>query len=1083
MTTTNRQYSSEALNAIREKLANTSGPEYWRSLDELAQTDTFKEYIHNEFPEHASAPLNNVTRRNFLQVMGATLAFAGVTTGCARQPNETIHPYVKMPEELVPGKPRFYATTFVQDGYANGVIVENHMGRPTKIEGLPEHPSTAGGADSQTQASILDLFDPDRLTTVTKNGNIKKWDNFVAEARAALADYSLNDGAGVAILTETITSPTLAAQLQQLKEMYPKAGWYQFSPTSRDNAKDGSKLAFGEVADVIFDFTKAKRIVSLDSDFLDSGPGHMRYSADFSKARDVVDDDAPSGASANHGEDAAEGGSESESDDVHSDAVDPNFHSALPRMYAFESSSNIVGASADHRWPLRPSQIEAVARLLAARLGGGSVDEEALDLPANVKEAVGVIVTDLLEHEGESLVVVGDHQPAAVHALGHVINNVLGNVGETVNYIDPVEANPVNQVAQLQELVSNMDAGDVKFLVIIDANPVYTAPADLNFLEALEKVPLRAKLGRYQDETATYCHWQIPGLHYMETWGDARGHDGTVSVIQKQVEPLYGGKSASQLLSALLDESERSDYDILRDYWMGVANSETFESDWVQALSAGFVAGTATALTRPPLRENAIPAYQPTSLGEDELEVVFLPDPCIGDGTYSNNAWLQELPKPMSKLTWDNAVVIGYSTALHLNLKNEDLVEVSVNGRTVQGPVWVQPGQASNTVTLHQGFGRESVGLVGVSTEDYPLGFNAYQVQTSDAPTIGSGVKLTNLGKTYPLARTEQHYNMEGRDLVRHFTHAEYDAHPDWVVQGRDHDHHVPGYEETMLKPDEKKWDGYAWGMTIDLNKCTGCNACITACQSENIIPVVGKTEVMKGREMHWIRVDRYFSAKRAGLKYGVGEKGKSEDTLEELDNPTVYYQPVPCQQCENASCELVCPVSATVHSKEGLNDMVYNRCIGTRYCSNNCPYKVRRFNFYHYSRTPLGSRGDRVKMYNPKQTHIFPDSLKPMRNPDVTVRTRGVMEKCTYCVQRINLARIDSKISGDAIPDGRIQMACQQACPSKAIEFGDINNHDSIVTHKKQLKRNYSILGELNTKPRTTYLARLTNPNPEIMA
>ena len=828
-------------------------------------------------------------------------------------------------------------------------------------------------------------------------------------------------------------------------------------------------------------------VVALDSDFLEKGPAHVRYAADYAARRDVKDFDAPH--EGGHGEDASE------------ETVAHDFHPKMSRTYAFESSPTLIGAMADHKFPVRPSQIEAIARALADKLGVNALPGGDSGLTDRELAWVDAVANDLRHAKGHSIVVAGSHQPAAVHALAHEINKVLSNVGATVSYIEPVEANPVNHQDSLRTLVDDMNAGHVTFLLVAgNVNPVYSAPVDFGFEEAYRKVPLRARLSRYADETGVLSQWQLPELHTLEHWGDARGHDGTVALVQPQIAPLYGGHTLGEILSNLIDETPQTNYEITQAHWKGQWGEAGFDNAWKKALSNGVVSKSAAKAKRVSAKSGASGAFTKVNAPEEgELEVVFIDDPSIGDGSFSNNAWLQEVPKPLTKITWDNAVLIGYSTAQAMGLKNEDLVEVKYDGRTIKGPVWVQPGHAVNTVTLHLGYGRTSIGKVAIASHNY-LGFNAYALRTSDTGFSGKAT-IKKLGGTYPLARTEEHYNMEGRGMVRHVPEKKYTANPGIVLHGEDHQYHNPTESETMMNTEEKKWEGEyrnRWAMTIDLNKCTGCNACIVACQSENIIPVVGKDEVRKGREMQWIRIDRYFYADREKaipfLDAGDNPRVKSLNAMSKeernaaLDNPTIYFQPVPCMQCENALCEIVCPVGATQHSREGLNDMVYNRCIGTRYCSNNCPYKVRRFNFFNYGRTPLGSRGDRahngegVKAgFSPY--HVHPESLKPMRNPDVTLRTRGVMEKCTYCVQRINHARINAKNDGREILDGEVVMACQQACPSSAIEFGNLNDTDSAIVGRKNSARNYSILADLNTRARTTYLAKITNPNSELNA
>lgn len=1117
MTTENdTTYLAEDMDAIRDRLANTSGPEYWRSLEEVAQTDTFKSYISNEFHMDADSgqALGAVSRRNFLQVMGASLALAGVTAGCARQPDETIHPYVKAPEEFIPGKPTYFASNFVNGGYANGVLVESHMGRPTKIEGLPGHPASLGRTDAQTQASVLDMYDPDRSKIVLKTGNLASWDAFVADARAKIDDARPNGGAGVRLLTGSITSPLEAAKIAQFLAANPNAQWHRYEAFGRDNERAGAKMAFGKYLDTLLHFDKADVVVSFDSDAFEKGPGSVRYTADFAARRAVEDFDKPA-------EDAHHEAPSEATEETHEE-----FHAKLNRTYVFESSPTLLGAMADHRFPFRPSQIEDVARALADTVGvDGALPSGDFGLNAKQLAWVAAVAKDLNANKKGSIITVGSGQSPAVHALGHAINERLQNVGTTVTYIDPVESSPVDQLESLKSLVADMNAGSVSLLLILgDVNPVYSAPADLEFSAALDKVETRARLSRYVDETSKRCQWQLPELHYLESWGDARAFDGTVSLTQPLIAPLYGGKSRVELLSALVDEAELTAFEMLQAHCKTAWNLDDaatkFENKWRAVLSMGIVDDTAEQAVRPApsVRSGAAGSYTKAEAPKSKaVEVVFMADPSVGDGTFSNNAWLQEVPNPLTKLTWDNVVLVGYSTAKSLGLENEMEVEVSLGGRKVTGAVWIQPGHASDTITLHAGYGRTSMGKVCEVSKGY-LGFNAYSLRASDH-TFSNHATIKPLGSKYHLARTEEHYNMEGRGLVRHITEEKFTAHPAWVVKGEHHEFHDPAEDETLMKVAEKtEWNHtgknrHAWAMTIDLNQCTGCNACIIACQSENIIPVVGKDEVRRGREMQWIRLDRYYYSGREKAIPFFGDNATNalnrktdEDLNHTLDNPTTYFQPVPCMQCENALCEVVCPVGATMHSREGLNDMVYNRCIGTRYCSNNCPYKVRRFNFFNYTRTPLGSRGDRgwsnqgvktllgdgLSSFKFEPTHINPESLKPMRNPDVTVRTRGVMEKCTYCVQRINAARIEAKKADQQVTDGKditkeneiiAITACEQACPAGAITFGNMLDEHSKVSRNRASARNYSLLADLNTKPRTTYLAKITNPNPEITA
>lgn len=983
------------LSAIRERLAQNKGRDYWRSLNELADTDEFRNYLHREFPEGASEWGDAVGRRKFLQVMGASLAFAGLTS-CTRQPPEKIVPYVRAPEQLIPGKPLFFASALSQGGFARGVLVESHAGRPTKIEGNPVHPATPregdatfGPVDAITQAQILDLYDPDRTQVPVANGRASTWTRFSAALATEVAKLDLDRGAGLRLLTETVTSPVLTAQIRTLLDKYPNARWHQFEPGTRDNVREGARMAFGEVVETQYHFDRAKRILSLDADFTACGAASVRHARHFALGRRVVD------------------GQKAE----------------MNRLYVVESTPSNTGAVADHRLPLKASQIEGFARAVAVALG---IDAQGGDA-AGRDAWLAALVKDLQAHRGASLAIAGDHQPPAVHALAHALNDALGNVGKTVTYTDPVESEPTNQYASLKDLAVDMAEGRVSTLVVLGGNPVYNAPADLNFADAYQKVATRIHLGQSQNETARLSHWHLPEAHALEAWGDARAFDGTVSIVQPLIEPLYGGKSSVELVAMMLGDG-RANYDRVKEYWQGQYKGRDFETAWQTWLHDGIVPDTALPVRSARMTGNF---GAPMPVGEG-LEVSFRLDATMGDGRYANNGWLQELPKPHTRLTWDNAALIAPATAEAMGLQNGDVVTLTANGRSVRAPVWIAPGHPADAVTLHLGFGRTAAGRVGDG-----VGFNAYALQTSDAPWRVAGASISKTGQTHDLACTQDHHSMEGRALVRSGTVDEYEKNPHFVHEMG----HDPGPDANFFDGIHDN-EGKAWGMAIDLNACNGCNACTAACQAENNIPVVGKDQVLNGREMHWIRIDRYY-------------KG-------DLDNPELHNQPVPCMQCENAPCELVCPVGATVHSAEGLNDMAYNRCVGTRYCSNNCPYKVRRFNFLHYTdeETP---------------------SFKLQRNPNVTVRGRGVMEKCTYCVQRISAARIEAKVDDRALKDGDITTACQGACPTDAIAFGDIKDPDSRVAKLKAQQRNYGILTELNTKPRTTYLARLTNPNPEI--
>jgi MoCo/4Fe-4S cofactor protein with predicted Tat translocation signal len=990
---------------VEQQLNETKGPEYWRSLEELAGSPEFQDMLHREFPKGASEWLDSVSRRGFLQLMGASLAMAGMT-GCTKLPLQEIVPYVRQPEQVIPGVAMYYATAFTLSGYANPLLVESHLGRPTKIEGNNLHPASLGGTDIFAQASILGMYDPDRSQAITHLGDVASWAEFVTGIKGPLAVQKALGGAGIRILTQTISSPTFKDQMQAFLAMYPKAKWHVYEPVNRDNVFEGAKLAFGEPVETRYDFSKAEVIVSLDADFLSAGfPGNVRYIRDFAKKR--------------------------------------NPDAEMSRLYAVEGNPSATGVKADHRLSLRAVEIEGFTRSLASALGVNADGASSSEYQAKF---VRTVAEELQKHKGASVIIAGDHQPPAVHALAHAMNAALGNVGKTVVYTDPVNANPINQTESLRDLVSDMRAGQVDLLVIMGGNPLYDAPADLGFRDCLKnsRVSLRIYHGLYENETAELCHWNINESHYLEAWSDGRAYDGTVSLVQPLIAPLYAGKSAHEMLSTLVGVSDASGYNLLRAYWQKQHAGAEFEEWWRKTLNDGFVEGSAYPPKTISLKLQSLPAAAaPDAVpGAYTLEVNLRRDPSIYDGQFANNGWLQELPKPMSKLTWDNAVLIGPKMADREQIKTMDVVTLELNGRKITGPVWIQAGLPDHSVTVHLGYGRRKAGRAGTGA-----GFDAYTLRTTNALWIATGGKLTKTGDHYQLASTQGYQTMDTGDgatrpLVREATLEEYRKEPKFAQEDE------PPAALTLYPGYDYKKSPDAWGMTIDLNACVGCNNCIIACQSENNIAVVGKEQVVRGRHMHWIRVDAYYQGDR--------------------DAPQAYFQPVPCMQCENAPCELVCPVGATVHSSEGLNDMVYNRCIGTRYCSNNCPYKVRRFNFL---------------LFQDWETPQY----KLMRNPDVTIRSRGVMEKCTYCVQRITEHRINAETAAVRenrefkIEDGSLQTACQQSCPADAIVFGNINDPNSRVSKLKAQDRNYGLLADLNTRPRTTYLAEIRNPNPEL--
>jgi molybdopterin-containing oxidoreductase family iron-sulfur binding subunit len=973
---------------IQKRLEKAKGPGYWRSLDELFSTDTFREYLHREFPRQASEWIetgdstSDEGRRNFLKIMGASLALAGLSA-CTKQPTELIMPYVEQPEKLVPGKPLYYATAVPVSGIANPVLVETHDFRPTKVEGNPQHPVSMGGADVPTQAAVLGLYDPDRVQTVNFLGEIRSYTAFLSAFVNALEQQKAKNGAGIRILTETVTSPTLFAQMQDVLKLYPAAKWVQWEPTGHGR-RMGSQMAFGQFLNPIYHFDQADVVVSIDANFLGSGPGGVKYARDWASKRNV------------------RGGNTTQS-----------------RFYAVESTPTASGSKADHRLPVKPSEVLPFLLSLKAAVSGGSGGSPFLT----------AVAQDLQGAKGKSIVIAGEDQSPEVHATVHAINEALGNNGKTVTFTASLEQKPTDQWAELKTLVGELRAKQVDLLLIIGGNPVYTAPREWNLKGAIQMAKLRARVGQYTDDTSALSQWVIPEAHAFEAWSDAPAFDGTLTIMQPLISPLYGGKSAHDILNAFTETPEKSGYETLRDYWAAKHTGADFEAWWKKSIHDGWVEGSTPAPVTAAAKGAAISA---PSAGGSGFEVSFHTDPYILDGRHGNNAWLQELPRPVTRLTWDNAVVMSEKTAKDLGVGDEDKVEISVNGWAVQGAIWRVPGQADGTVALTLGYGQTQLGRAANGA-----GFDANPLRTAAGQVYATGATIRKVGDKFRLAAVQHHFLMEGREPVKVGTLEEYKKDPEFAQKESE-----TAPKGLTIFPQEWQYKGYAWGMAIDLTSCVGCNACVVACQSENNIAVVGKEQVLNTREMHWIRIDRYYS-------------GSAE-------NPQAHFQPVACQHCESAPCELVCPVAATEHDAEGLNNMVYNRCVGTRYCSNNCPYKVRRFNFLLF-------------------TDWETESYKLQRNPDVTVRSRGVMEKCTYCVQRINYAKITAEKQDRRVADGEIVPACAATCPSQAIMFGDLNDPNSKVSQWKNEKTNYSLLGELNTRPRTTYLAEVRNPNPSL--
>jgi molybdopterin-containing oxidoreductase family iron-sulfur binding subunit len=1023
---------------------------YWRSLAQIEDRPESRAFLEREFPEGASELPEGVTRRDMMMLLGASLSLAGLA-GC-RRPVEEIVPYVTAPEEIVPGIPRYYATTMPFRRSAYGLIVESHEGRPTKIEGNPSHPSTLGASSSRVQASLLGLYDPDRSQSVTLKGERKSWNDFVTAWTQLAEAHAADGGASLAVLTESFSSPTLARLASELRARYPRVRWATYDAVSDESRLAGLRSATGRDLDLMLRLDRAAVILCLDADPLLTDPEMIRHTRGFADGR--------------RGSTTAE--------------LKFGPTTAMNRLYAVEGVYSLTGAMADHRLRLESRQIASFLAALAARLATPGASPAGAGVAGVDPRWIDALAKDLLANRGKGLIVAGERQPAAVHAAVCALNAQLGNTGTTVSYYEPKDAE-LPSVSALASLVSAMNEGAVQTIVILGGNPVFDAPADLDFASALAKVPHSIALGHTADETSSRAEWHIPRAHYLESWGDARAVGGTLSVVQPLILPLFGGRTPVEVLGLMAAGQDRPGYDVVRETWKPILGEADFDTKWNRALHDGFLAGSelpevVPALTGEPVAElgrqsgrlraggasaslaeasaeaGGAGASGPGSPGA--MEIVFLPSPSLHDGRFANDGWLQELPDPLTKLTWDNPALLSPKTAETLGLASEDVVRLDHTGRSLELPVWILPGMADGVVALTLGYGRSRAGRIGSG-----VGFDTFTVRSSNAPGFDTGVTLTRLARTYALSATQEHGSMEGRPIVRESTLAELRAESASAAESahagdsaraqtggglpgalgvfEDEPHHFSLWKEHTYD------QGHQWGMTIDLNACIGCNACMTACQSENNVPVVGKTQVAKGREMHWIRVDRYFSGEPSG-------------------NPEIVFQPVPCMHCEDAPCEQVCPVAATVHDGQGLNVMVYNRCIGTRYCSNNCPYKVRRFNFFNF-------------------TKDTPAVLKLAMNPDVTVRARGVMEKCTYCTQRINRVKIDAKLAGRELRDGDVKTACQQACPASAIEFGDLRDRSSRVVKAKTDPRNYALLDELNTKPRTTYLAKVRNPNPDL--
>jgi len=973
-----------------------------------------------EFPEGAAETPEGFSRRGFLQILGASVAIAGLS-GC-RPPREKLVPYVKR-APLVPTLPVPYATAASDGGHAFGLVVTSWEGRPTKVEGNREHPASLGATDTLRQAFILDLYDPARLEGFRRQNRALGRAALLGELSELAREHDEDGGARLRFLVEPTSSPTLGALRARILERFPQARFVAYSALAEDAAREGTQLAFGRPLEPDLRVGEADVILSLDADFLGREGDHVRHARAFAARRDGT---------------AGE----------------------LNRLYQAEASYTITGGMADHRLRMRSAEVLAFARAVAAELASAHGLAQLASLGAPAKggadpRAVRAVAKDLTRARGRSLVVAGARQPAALHALVAALNDALGNAGKTVSYRPSALLDAAAGPAALGRLVAEIAAGKVDTLVVTAWNPLYAAPGDVDLRAAFGKAKHTLVLALRDDETARAATWKLAASHPLESWGDLRARDGSVSIVQPLVAPLKESLSELDLLAAFVDDA-RGAYRIVREGWreragfgpppLAAGGSEAavnppdanravpadpFGRRWEEWLAAGIAAGSATpaesaAVDAARVAEALAAAPAPSG----GLEVNFVPDYTIADGRFLENAWLQELPDPITKLTWDNAALISPATARRLGLGDGDVVTLTRAGRAVTGPVLAVPGHADDALTLALGYGQAAAGAVGRGA-----GFDVGPLRTSDAPWFAGGAELVRAPGKVKLAVTQGHFSMEDRPIALATNVGELAAEQEELSRLR-------GDVPTLLEPVDYSQQDYKWGMAIDLSRCIGCGTCTAACQAENNIPVVGKTEVLRSREMHWIRVDRYF-------------EGTPED-------PLSVTQPLGCVHCEMAPCEYVCPVNATVHSDEGLNEMVYNRCVGTRYCSNNCPYKVRRFNYLDYHGEVAGP-------------------LQLLMNPDVTVRARGVMEKCTYCTQRIQRARIDARSSGRKVGPDEVTPACAQACPAEAIVFGNLNDPQSKVSRKHADPRRYDLLHDLGTRPRTAYLVKLRNPNPDL--
>lgn len=1049
---------------------SNGGRHYWRSLDQLAETPEFKEWLGREFPEGATELADPVSRRHFVKIMSASFALAGIGfagSGC-RRPLEVLEPFGKAPEDYTFGTSQYYATAMPTRTGAVPLIAKSYEGRPVKVEGNPLYPGGNGGSDRYVQASILNLYDPDRATRFVKSGNVAKKDDALAFLDSISKKFTANQGEGLCLLGEQKASPSRRRLHKAVAAKMPKARWFLYEPVDVDIHRRAATQAFGKPVRPVFRYDKATTILSLDCDFIGGEEDAHNSIRRFTSGRKVQ-----------------------------------NPGDKMNRLYAVESLFTLTGISADHRLRLPSSAIIQVAAAIAAQLG---VAAGSIPAPEGVDAKwISECANDLKANKGTALVVAGIRQPLAVHLLAHAINAALGGIGKTVELFD--KAAP--DAEGIAELAKALNDGKVDTLLILGSNPAYNAPSDLNWADTQRKAKTVVRLGTHEDETSTAADWHYPMAHYLESWGDALTSDGALVPIQPLIAPLFEGISDLEFLARIGGLNTATGYDIVRETFATYSNGG--EEVWKKFLHAGYLAGTEAKPVSATLNASsvtqAVSAVKVTSLSKDNLEVVLFKDYRVDDGRYANNGWLQELPDPVTKMVWDNAALVSRKTARELGVVNGDIIEIKAAGKSIKAAVWTQPGMADNSIGIALGYGRKNAGRIG-----HGVGFDAYPLLTSTGGAIVTGATVGKTGETYSFATTQNHWSMEGRPIVREANLDGYEKHSNFAAvmnapvppkpEGADQ-WPVPMYPNPL--DEAKKTALHQWGMSIDLTSCVGCNSCVIACQSENNIPIVGKDLVRRGREMHWMRIDRYFSASPSKRTWSDVYREDEKQQFEEwIDDVQAVNQPMLCQHCEAAPCESVCPVNATVHDQEGLNVMVYNRCVGTRYCSNNCPYKVRRFNYLDYNKrslkelkgpfypTPLlhktDGKWDLLRWWNNPDSGMRPDDewdlIRMLKNPDVTVRMRGVMEKCTYCTQRIEQAKIAQKIkagaSGDVVvPDGTFTTACAQACPAGAIVFGNVADPNSRVSQLKKLGHDYSVLDMLETKPRTTYLARLRNQNP----